>query len=318
MVSGKVKQIINLLRLRQYYKNLLVFIGAFFAATIFNIEVILILIWGFILLCCASSINYIINDIIDIEKDKHHEEKLKKKPLASGEISKTFAIFIVIILGGIIILSLITSILFAIPNIYFMIMLFVLILTGQLYNQLFKNIAFIDIVVLSMLYLWRTLAGCIIIEVNISPWLLLAIFELAMFLGIAKRKGDLLHLGETKAIEHKKVYEDYSISLLDQFQTIVATSVFMTYALYLIIRFNIFAPETVNNPNINDVIIFLTLPALLYILMRFMYLTTQKPEIARSTEKVFRDKGVMIAALIFGSILTYIFYFDLIVDLLNP
>lgn len=319
---GKLNQILTLLRIRQYYKNVLIFVGAFFAATIFNINVIVLLLWGFIVLCCTSSISYIINDIIDIEKDKHHEEKLEKKPLASGELSKSFAYLLLIVLIGIIIITLISSILFSIPNLSFMIMVFVLILTGQLYNNFFKNHAFIDIVVLSLLYLWRTLAGCIIINVNISPWLLLAIFELAMFLGIAKRKGDLLHLGEEKATQHKKVYEYYSLSLLDQFQTIIATSVFLTYALYLIVRFNIFAPETVEAPNINDTILILTLPILLYIIMRFMYLTTAKPEMARSTEKVFRDKGILIAGLVFMGILAYIFYVDLLIEfitnLFNP
>ena len=170
MVGGKLKLIIDLLRIRQYYKNVLIFVGAFFAVAIFNFDVIFKLIWGFILLCCASSINYIINDIIDIEKDKLHEEKLKKKPLASGEISKAFAIFLVVILTGIILVSLISSIMFSVPNIYFMIMLLVFVITGQLYNHVFKDDAFIDIIVLSMLYLWRTLAGGIIIPVNISPW----------------------------------------------------------------------------------------------------------------------------------------------------
>ena len=116
--------------------------------------------------------------------------------------------------------------------------------------------------------------------------------------------------------------KDYNLSLLDQFQTIIATSVFITYALYLIVRFNIFAPETVDSPNINDTILILTLPILLYILMRYMYLTTAKPEIARSTEKVFRDKGILIAGVVFGAILTYIFYADsmieLVSNLLNP
>jgi len=319
---GKLKQILTLLRIRQYYKNVLIFVGAFFAATIFNLENIVLLIWGFIVLCCTSSISYIINDIIDIEKDKHHEEKLKKKPLASGELSKSFAFVLLIILIGIIVVTLISSIIFSIPNIYFMIMVFILIITGQLYNNFFKNHAFIDVIVLSLLYLWRTLAGCILIRVNISPWLLLAIFELAMFLGIAKRKGDLLHLGVETATQHKIVYKDYTVSLLDQFQTIIATSIFMTYALYLIIRFNIFAPETVDAPNINDAILILTLPILLYILMRYMYLTTAKPEIARSTEKVFRDRGILIAGLILGAILSYIFYIDVflefVINLFNP
>lgn len=311
---GKLKSILNLLRIRQYYKNVLIFIGAFFAVSLLSINIFPLLILGFFLLCCTSSINYIINDIIDIEKDKHHPEKFEKKPLASGELSKGFAIITLIILFGIIILFFITAIILTFPNFYFMLMLIVILITGQLYNNFFKNHGFIDIIVLSLLYLWRTLAGCIIIEVNISPWLLLAIFELAMFLGISKRKGDLVYLGKEDAVKHKKVYEMYSVSLLDQFQTIIATSVFMTYALYLIFRFNIFAPETIENPQINDVILFLTLPILLFILMRYMYLTSEKPEIARSTEKVFKDKGIVIAALIFAGVLFYAFYFEALIE----
>lgn len=311
---SKIKDVLNLLRIRQYYKNVLIFIGAFFAVSILSINVFPLLVLGFIILCCTSSINYIINDLRDIEKDKHHAEKLDKKPLASGALSETFAIILLSVLIGFLIFMVITSLLFSVPNISFMLMVLVMIITGQLYNHVFKKYAFADIIILSLLYLWRTLAGCIIISVNISPWLLLAIFELAMFLGIAKRKGDLLLLGKEKAVEHKEVYSEYSTELLDQFQTIIATSTFMTYALYLIIRFNIFSPETVQAPNIMDLFLFLTLPALFYILMRYMYLTTNKPEIARNTEKVFKDRGIIIAGLIFGGILAYAFYFDAFIE----
>ncbi|MHA2039777.1 MAG: UbiA family prenyltransferase, partial [Promethearchaeota archaeon] len=151
---------------------------------------------GFILLCCASSFNYIINDIADIEKDKLHPEKLKKKPLASGALSIRFAIFVLFFL-----IFLITiSIIFLInpKNLGFMIMIILIIITGQLYNHLFKNYAFIDILILSTGYLWRALAGCMIIQEFISAWLFLAIFEVASFLSIAKRKGDLKLLSNIK------------------------------------------------------------------------------------------------------------------------
>ena len=193
-------------------------------------------------------------------------------------------------------------------------MLTLIIITGQLYNFIFKYFAFVDILVLSLGYLWRALAGCVLIEQYISAWLFLAIFEVALFLVIAKRKGDLLVLEETNsAIEHKKVYNQYSLKLLEYFFVMIAGSIFMTYSLYLIFRFDLFSPEVVV---LDEYLAILTVPIILYILMRYMYLTSSKPEIARNTEKAFFDPGIIIAALILGIILTYSFYFDELILLL--
>ena len=235
-MTSKIRSISHLLRVRQYYKNVLIFVGVFFSERIFDSTLYFPLILGFILLCCASSFNYIFNDIRDLESDKKHEEKMKKKPLASGELPMYFAMLLLVVIVGVIIFSVI----FLIPNISFIIMLVLVILTGQFYNHFFKNYAFIDILVLSTGYLWRALSGVVIINEYISPWLFLAIFEIAMFLSIAKRKGDLLYLGKDKAIEHKKVYDQYSIKLLDQFHILIAASLFMTYSLYLMFRFELF------------------------------------------------------------------------------
>jgi 4-hydroxybenzoate polyprenyltransferase len=263
-------------------------------------------------LCCASSFNYIINDIRDVEADKQHPEKMKKKPLASGELPIYFAYLLLIIIVGIIVLSLV----FLIPNIGFVIMLILVILTGQFYNHFFKKYAFIDILVLSTGYLWRALAGVVIIEEFISPWLFLAIFEIAMFLSIAKRRGDLLYLGKDKAIEHKKVYDQYSLKLLEQFHVVIAGSLFMTYSLYLISKFFLLEGEIpFEEITLPEYIVIFTIPISLYIIMRFMYLTSSKPEIARRTEKVFFDKGIIVAGLLLFLILFTAFYYDIIVGL---
>jgi 4-hydroxybenzoate polyprenyltransferase len=305
----KIKNILKLIRIRQFYKNVLIFFGAFFSESLLNFSLYTYLIVGFITLCCASSINYITNDLIDIEKDKLHPEKLEGRPLASGEISKTFAFFLIILLAGIIGISLIW-----IANWNFMIMVILIIITGQVYNLFLKKYAFIDILCLSIIYLWRALAGCFLIEVFISPWLFLAIFEIALFLVIAKRKGDLMLLGKDNAITHKKSYDKYSINLLEQFHAIIAGSLFITYSLYLIIHFNLFSAESVN---LHEYLAILTIPLILYIIFRYMYLTSARPEIARNTEKALFDKGMIVAGLCLLAILSYSFYFDNIVLLIS-
>jgi len=309
-MTSKIRSVLQLLRIRQYYKNFLIFVGVFFSQKIFYPNLYFPLILGFILLCCASSFNYIINDIIDKENDKKHQEKLKKKPLASGELPMYVAVLLLIAIVGFMAFSLV----FLIPNISLLVMIIFIIVTGQSYNHFFKKYAFIDILVLSTGYLWRALSGVVIINDYISAWLFLAIFEIAMFLSIAKRKGDLMYLGKDKAIEHKKVYDQYSLKLLEQFHVLIAGSLFMTYSLYLILKFSLFEPTI----NLQEYIVIFTIPISLYLIMRFMYLTTSKPELARRTEKAFFDKGIMIAGSILFMILLFAFYFDTILELLNP
>ncbi|MFX1575239.1 MAG: UbiA prenyltransferase family protein [Promethearchaeota archaeon] len=311
-MSNKIRNFLNLLRIRQYYKNTMIFVGIFFSERLLETDLYFKLLIGFILLCLSSSFNYIINDIRDIENDRKHPEKIKKKPLASGDISITFALLLLIVIGGIVISSLI----FLVQNLGFAFMIISIIITGQLYNHLFKYYAFIDILILSTGYLWRALAGCAIIEEYVSAWLFLAIFEVAMFLSIAKRKGDLNILGKDEAVRHKKIYDQYSLKLLDQFHIIIAGSLFMTYSLYLLINFNLinFNSTETTNANFHEYISIFTIPISLYIIMRYMYLTSTKPEIARNTEKAFMDKGIIIASAFLFVILLYSFYFDVVLD----
>jgi len=308
-MTSKIRSVLQLLRIRQYYKNFLIFVAVFFSQRIFNTNLYFPLILGFILLCCASSFNYIINDIIDIENDKKHQEKLKKKPLASGELPMYVAVLLIIAIVGFMTFSLV----FLIPNISLLVMIIFIIVTGQSYNHFFKKYAFIDILVLSTGYLWRALSGVVIINDYISAWLFLAIFEIAMFLSIAKRKGDLLYLGKDKAIEHKKVYDQYSLKLLEQFHVLIAGSLFMTYSLYLILKFSLFEPTI----NLQEYIVIFTIPISLYLIMRFMYLTTSKPELARRTEKAFFDKGIIISGIVLFFLLFFSFYFDILISLLS-
>jgi 4-hydroxybenzoate polyprenyltransferase len=92
-MANKIKSIFKLIRVQQFYKNGLVFVGAFFSENLLNFSIYPILILGFILLCCASSFNYVINDIIDIERDKKHPEKKKVDPLLQ-EICQNHLLFL--------------------------------------------------------------------------------------------------------------------------------------------------------------------------------------------------------------------------------
>ena len=112
-------------------------------------------------------------------------------------------------------------------------------------------------------------------------------------------------MGKDVAFEYKKVYNQYSLKLLDQFHVIIAGSLFITYSLYLIQKFELFIPGPISNEYLS----IFTIPISLYLLMRYMYLTSSKPKIARNTERAFLDKGIIIGGLLLLGVLFYSFYF---------
>ncbi len=308
-MARKLISILRLLRVKQYYKNLLIFIAAFFGEMILNASLWFILLLGFILACCTSSINYIANDIIDIEKDKSHPEKIKKRPLASGDISKDFAFFLLLILIFFVILCLI----FLIPNLFFGLALLSILIVGQLYNFIFKKYAFVDIISLSILYIIRAIAGCFLIEIFISPWLFLAIFLVALFLVICKRNADLILMGEEEASKHKNVYDQYSIKLLEQFHILVASSLFMTYSLYIILGpFNLL---NVENIKLHQYFSVFTIPVALYLILKYMYLLRANPKIARNPSRAFIDKGIIISGVFIFIFMFIAFYWDTVLEI---
>ncbi len=308
---GIFKDLISLLRVRQWYKSVVLLVGPLFAGQIFEFTLYPALIAGLFLISFASSFNYIMNDLIDIEADKRHPEKIKKRPLAAGRISKAGGIVFLIIVGAI---SLIGSYLLNPTSPYIFLMVVAIMINGMLYNFVFKYNAFVDIISLSVLYIWRALTGCYIAKVYISPWLIAAIFLLALFLVISKRRADLELLGEENAVNHKKVYDDYSLKMLDNLHVMILTSLFMVYILYAIL-----GPYDVMQPSITSnyrTFLVISIPVALYLLMRYSFLMLTKPDIARNTERVILDKGMLIGGLILGVILLIALYIP--VDIFYP
>lgn len=309
-----IKSVINLLRIRQWYKGGVVVMGMVFGGKILDIFTgdfftYIGVFLGFLVLGLISSINYIINDIMDMEKDKLHPEK-SKRPLASGELSILSAILIIVCL-----IALIVSILWYLISkiigqdwmFWFGAALISLFLNGLFYNLFLKNIVFIDIISLSLNYIFRTMAGCFIARVEFSPWLYVIVFEVALFLAINKRISDLEYLG-SDAVDHKPIYSEYDNEILKNLTQMMATSLFLTYTLYTIIDPVILEPESVVTHN-RGFILF-SVPVALYLILRYLYLSKKFPEIARNPDKVIKDIPIVLAGLLLVSMIllgNYIF-----------
>lgn len=316
-----LKATIKLMRPQQYYKNVLVLIGLFFSGNLFYFELLIPMVLSFFVLCLISSVNYIINDIRDFEKDKSHPEK-KNRPIASGRISKTFATVLALILLTLSITLIIlipefsslnsiplvgdTSLQSATIHIHsktaFFLVVSAIFITSQFYSLFLKKIVFADIIAIAMNYVWRAIAGAVIISVFVSPWLIALSFLVALLLGLAKRQGDLALLGET-AKEHKEVFEYYTSRLLDQSVAVVSAITVLAIYIYLI---NTFPDETV--------FIILAIPFVFFIMFRYLFLISSNSVAVRKAEKLFLDKQLLFIGGLLGVLFLISIYFPGFLD----
>jgi 4-hydroxybenzoate polyprenyltransferase len=324
-LKERLRAIITLLRPHQYYKNLLVFFGIFFSKNLFRVDLWFPILLAFIALCLVSSLNYLINDFRDREKDRIHPEK-KNRPFPSGRIStiQGFTIFLILLVLLIILILIIPStsienaiylypgiqeseilepgLIFNESKIAFVLVLGALFVTSQIYSLLLKKIVFADIVTISVNYVWRAIAGAVLITVSVSPWLIILCFITAMLLSLAKRKGDMALLGE-QASQHKLVFELYTEALLDQSLATISAIELLAFFIYLIDR----------HPK-ETVFIVAALPLFTFIILRFLFLVSGKDVISRKAERLFLDKQLMFAAVIIVLLFFVAVYFPDFLD----
>ncbi|MDO8660893.1 MAG: decaprenyl-phosphate phosphoribosyltransferase [Candidatus Woesearchaeota archaeon] len=262
---------LNILRPAQWYKNLLVFLAAFFSANLFNTHALWLSLIGFVSLCLASSASYIINDLADKTRDEQNPEK-KHRPIAAGRISTTSAIVFSIIL-------LLTSITIAHSISYFFTALILtLIALNQAYTFWLKHIILADIFVIGSNFVLRAVSGAIIISVFISPWLVLCPFFLALFLASGKRYAETKLLAE-KARHARPVLEAYTPKLTKTLLIITTSALIISYTVYAFQR-NIF--------------LLYTLPFALYVIIRYLFLIITAHKIARHPELAVKDWQLML------------------------
>jgi 4-hydroxybenzoate polyprenyltransferase len=212
------------LRPRQWTKNLLLFAGIIFAAKLGDASR-----WGealaaFGAYCAASSASYLVNDVRDAPNDREHPIK-RARPIARGELSPRLAeaIAAVLILGAFLLVAPL-----GLASILFLAGFFAL---QAAYTLTLKHVVLLDVMTIGGLFVVRAAAGAAAVEVRISPWLLLCTALLALFLALAKRRGELVLVG-AEATPGRPVLEGYSLALVDQLVTIVAASTVISYCLY--------------------------------------------------------------------------------------
>ena len=218
-----LKALIQIMRPKQWIKNAFVFAALVFSGKFVEIPLLIINIKTFILFCLTSSTIYILNDLVDVEKDKLHPEK-RNRPLPSGRISKKTAITLDILIFVIVVLLSIKD-----TKLFFILLTYLVL--NVLYSFKLKNVVIIDVMIITFGFVLRVEAGSVSTNIPISPWLILCTILLSLFLALNKRKSELITL-KNKSGSHRKILEEYSIEFIDSMLTIVTPSILMAYCLF--------------------------------------------------------------------------------------
>ena len=280
-----IKELIISMRPRQWYKNLIIFIGIVFSLNLLNFNLWVNAIGAFAIFCALSGSIYVINDIIDIEKDKNHPKK-RLRPITSGKLKISYAIISVIILVALsFAFSYLINLLFLGTALTFFLLLLI-------YSLFLKHLIIVDIMVISTGFVLRAIAGCLAVGVLVSPWLIICAFLLALFLGIGKRRHELVLLGDNAA-NHRKILDGYSTQMLDQMITITTSALIMSYSLYTFFTGKIF--------------IMLTIPFAFYGLFRYIYLVHTE-NFGGEPEMLFKDKGMLLSMILWILLVVLVLY----------
>jgi 4-hydroxybenzoate polyprenyltransferase len=212
------------LRPRQWTKNLLLFAGIIFAAKLGDATRWLEAFAAFAAYCAASSAAYLVNDVRDAAHDRAHPVK-SSRPIARGELSARSAY---VLGGGLLAVAVALVAPLGLASLGF---LAAFLLLQAAYTLQLKHVVLIDVMTIAGLFVLRAAAGAAGVHVRISPWLLLCTALLALFLALAKRRGELVLVG-AEATPGRPVLEGYSLAFVDQLVAVVAACTIIAYSLY--------------------------------------------------------------------------------------
>ena len=251
----------------QWVKNVIIFIPLIFSKKLFELDAFVLSSIAFVSFILASSIIYIFNDICDLEKDKKHPIK-KNRPLANNSLNKKDAYLLIILLGLLLLVLLKSNIsILGITIIFFTLNIF--------YSLYFKNIIIIDLVIVSLSYVIRVLAGSIIINVALSTWLLICVFSVSLFLISFKRLAEI----KISGFKSRPILKKYNNEILLKIIDVSAICSIIFYSLYTVF--------------VNPSLIY-TIPLIFVGFFRYYYLYYTAKIFEESPVKIiFSDKPIL-------------------------
>jgi 4-hydroxybenzoate polyprenyltransferase len=233
---------------------------------------------AFLVFCGLSGAVYLVNDLADLAQDRLHPRK-RLRPLASGALSPGTARVAAVVIGA---ASLGLSALLGLP---FAVLALLYVVLNLLYSFRLKHVVIVDVLVISLGFVLRAVAGAVAIDVAFSTWLLVCTLLLALFLALAKRRHEITSLLDGAA-DHRRALAEYSPYLLDQMISVVTASCLVAYAFYTL------APETVEKYRTDRLA--WTIPFVLYGIFRYLYLVHRKEQGGSPTDILLTDRPLLL------------------------
>lgn len=298
-------------RPRQWLKNIAIFSPLIFEGAFFDPPSFWLVVVGFIIFSVVTSSIYLINDVIDVEKDRAHPFK-SKRPIAAGKVNRALALVVALI-------ALISAIFFA-NNISFFFTISIVIYTilQIVYSLFLRSVILLDVMAIASGFLLRVYAGAVLIDAHVTIWFILTVASLALFLAVGKRRSErTLLVGAGKELSGaRSILLHYPESLLDSLTVMFATATWFSYTMFTFLQ-----PPPTASPQVITLFggylpstflaskwLMATVPFVIYGVMRYLYVIHEKKE-GESPERVLlSDWPLLVSVLGWGFLVFVIIY----------
>ena len=288
-----LKKYLELIRIRHWVKNLLVFLPLFFSGNILDFDKLLLGTMGCLVFCFLSSSIYIINDIVDLESDKIHPIK-KNRPLASERVSKRKA-YIVFAITSMLFILLGLYFYLKVKNILIIIIPIVYLAVNILYSYILKKIPILDVMIIVFGFVLRVIYGGISTDIFVSKYLYLLIIFGSFFLAFGKRRGEYIKTD----LKSRDVLNKYDRQFLDKNMYVSYTISLVCYILWCV---DVDVVNTVGHDYL-----FWTIP-LVMVIFQIYSLDIEKGSYADPVDVIFSNKVLLITVFIYVLVVTTLIY----------
>ena len=273
---------LKLLRPKDWAKNLFLYLPLFFSGDVFNLIKLFDVFEGFVAFCCIASSIYIINDYADIENDRMHPEK-RNRPLASGKAKPTIALAIsaFLIISGFLIAYHQGNRFFSLVGIYFSL--------NIAYSFGLKNIPILDIIIIAIGFSLRIRSGGAIAAVEVTIWMNIMVFLLALFMAIGKRRDDVL-LTLSSGVNMRKAIEGYTLDFLNTLLALISAVMIVSYFMYTV------SDRVIERHETNR--LYLTSLFVMAGIMRYLQIIYVNADSGSPTKILYKDRFIQISLLL--------------------
>jgi 4-hydroxybenzoate polyprenyltransferase len=281
--TSRLAAVVSELRPRQWTKNLIVYAALIFSGNVGDLHKLGLATAAVLVFCLLSGSAYLINDIVDVRRDRLHPVK-SSRPIAAGVLGVKPAGAAAAAAAGVSLAAaaFVGSGLLVVAAGFFGLQL--------AYSLVIKRLVILDAMAIAGGFILRVVAGAIVIGVTVSPWIILCTGLLALFLALVKRRYELITVDE--ATTHRPALEHYTEGFLDSMISTLAAATIVTYSLYTFLAHERREPSWM----------MLTIPFVAYGLFRYLYLVHLKNLGGNPEEILASDVPLIIDIVLFVAV----------------